>query len=180
MATVDTTAPAESVIHRLTLKSYPPDKKVTVIKVVRDITGLGLKEAKDLVESVPAVVKEFDDDDAADAAHEALLNLGAECGFEMDLPDTNESIGAEADLVDAADELPSRDTLVERLEAQRAAIFDMMAIVRVAAVAIDGMDESDCDPLCSIKRALRKAGEMADNITAALEPVVLLDVEAQQ
>jgi len=42
----------------VTLKEYPADKKVTVIKVVRELTGLGLKEAKDLVEGVPAVVKE--------------------------------------------------------------------------------------------------------------------------
>ncbi len=42
----------------VTLKEYPADKKVTVIKVIREITGLGLKEAKDLVEGVPATVKE--------------------------------------------------------------------------------------------------------------------------
>jgi large subunit ribosomal protein L7/L12 len=42
----------------VTLKEYPPDKKVTVIKVIREITGLGLKEAKDLVEGAPATVKE--------------------------------------------------------------------------------------------------------------------------
>jgi large subunit ribosomal protein L7/L12 len=41
-----------------TLKEYPADKKVTVIKVIREITGLGLKEAKDLVEGVPSLVKE--------------------------------------------------------------------------------------------------------------------------
>jgi large subunit ribosomal protein L7/L12 len=40
------------------LKEYPADKKVTVIKVVRELTGLGLKEAKDLVEGAPATVKE--------------------------------------------------------------------------------------------------------------------------
>ena len=40
------------------LKEYPADKKVGVIKVVRELTGLGLKEAKDLVEGVPATVKE--------------------------------------------------------------------------------------------------------------------------
>ena len=39
------------------LKEYPADKKVTVIKVVRELTGLGLKEAKDLVEGVPGTVK---------------------------------------------------------------------------------------------------------------------------
>jgi large subunit ribosomal protein L7/L12 len=42
----------------VTLKEYPADKKVTVIKVVRELTGLGLKEAKDLVEGAPALVKE--------------------------------------------------------------------------------------------------------------------------
>ena len=40
------------------LKEYPADKKVSVIKVVRELTGLGLKEAKDLVEGVPQNVKE--------------------------------------------------------------------------------------------------------------------------
>ncbi len=42
----------------VTLKEYPADKKVSVIKVVRELTGLGLKEAKDLVEGVPSTVKE--------------------------------------------------------------------------------------------------------------------------
>ncbi|MGH8285818.1 MAG: 50S ribosomal protein L7/L12 [Steroidobacteraceae bacterium] len=40
------------------LKEYPAEKKVTVIKVIRELTGLGLKEAKDLVEGVPSTVKE--------------------------------------------------------------------------------------------------------------------------
>jgi large subunit ribosomal protein L7/L12 len=40
------------------LKEYPADKKVTVIKVIRELTGLGLKEAKDLVEGAPSTVKE--------------------------------------------------------------------------------------------------------------------------
>jgi large subunit ribosomal protein L7/L12 len=42
----------------VSLKEYPADKKVTVIKIIREITGLGLKEAKDLVEGVPSLVKE--------------------------------------------------------------------------------------------------------------------------
>jgi len=42
----------------VTLKEYPPDKKVTVIKVIRELTGLGLKEAKDLVEGAPSTLKE--------------------------------------------------------------------------------------------------------------------------
>ncbi|HXC40097.1 MAG TPA: 50S ribosomal protein L7/L12, partial [Burkholderiales bacterium] len=44
-------APAEEKTEfTVTLKEYPADKKVTVIKVIRELTGLGLKEAKDLVE----------------------------------------------------------------------------------------------------------------------------------
>ena len=42
----------------VTLKEYPADKKVGVIKVIRELTGLGLKEAKDLVEGVPSLVKD--------------------------------------------------------------------------------------------------------------------------
>src|ERR1700743_2458986 len=52
-------APAEEKTEfTVVLKEYPADKKVTVIKVIREITGLGLKEAKDLVEGVPQTVKE--------------------------------------------------------------------------------------------------------------------------
>ena len=52
-------APAEEQTEvTVTLKEYPADKKVTVIKVIRELTGLGLKEAKDLVEGVPSTVKE--------------------------------------------------------------------------------------------------------------------------
>ena len=53
-------APAaeEQTEFTVVLKAYPADKKVTVIKVIREITGLGLKEAKDLVEGAPSTVKE--------------------------------------------------------------------------------------------------------------------------
>ena len=53
-------APAaeEKTEFTVTLKAYPAEKKVGVIKVIREITGLGLKEAKDLVEGAPSVVKE--------------------------------------------------------------------------------------------------------------------------
>lgn len=40
------------------LEDVPADKKIAILKVVRSITGLGLKEAKDLVESTPKPVKE--------------------------------------------------------------------------------------------------------------------------
>ncbi|MDZ4729430.1 MAG: 50S ribosomal protein L7/L12 [Xanthomonadales bacterium] len=51
--------------------------KVSVIKVVREITGLGLKEAKDLVESAPSVVKEAVSKAEADTLKKKLEEAGA-------------------------------------------------------------------------------------------------------
>merc|ERR1719298_346384 len=52
-------APAEEKTEfDLVLESFPADKKIAVLKVVRTITGLGLKEAKELVEAAPKVIKE--------------------------------------------------------------------------------------------------------------------------
>lgn len=53
------------------------DKKLDVIKVVREITGLGLKEAKEMVEGVPATVKEAASKDDAEAIKEKLTAAGA-------------------------------------------------------------------------------------------------------
>ena len=59
-------APAEEKTEFTVALKASGDKKVEVIKAVRAITGLGLKEAKDLVESAPATVKEgVSKDDAA-------------------------------------------------------------------------------------------------------------------
>ena len=49
---------AESTEFKITLEGTPDDKKIGVIKIVREITGLGLKEAKDMVDSAPKVIKE--------------------------------------------------------------------------------------------------------------------------
>ncbi|HEV2271399.1 MAG TPA: 50S ribosomal protein L7/L12 [Steroidobacteraceae bacterium] len=59
------------------LKEYPADKKVTVIKVIREITGLGLKEAKDLVEGVPSTVKEAVSKADSDGMKKKLEDAGA-------------------------------------------------------------------------------------------------------
>jgi large subunit ribosomal protein L7/L12 len=53
------------------------DKKIQVIKVVRELTSLGLKEAKDLVDGAPKPVLEKVDKAAADKAKEALEGAGA-------------------------------------------------------------------------------------------------------
>jgi large subunit ribosomal protein L7/L12 len=71
-------APAEEKTEfAVTLKEYPADKKVTVIKVIREITGLGLKEAKDLVEGVPSLVKEGVNKADSDAMKKKLEDAGA-------------------------------------------------------------------------------------------------------
>ena len=51
-------AAAEATDFKVNLESVPADKKIGVIKVVREITGLGLKEAKDLADGAPKVLKE--------------------------------------------------------------------------------------------------------------------------
>lgn len=48
----------ESTEYKVTLQEVPADKKIGVIKVIREIMNLGLKEAKDLVEAAPKVLKE--------------------------------------------------------------------------------------------------------------------------
>jgi large subunit ribosomal protein L7/L12 len=59
------------------LKSVGPNK-INVIKVVREITGLGLKEAKDLVDSVPKPVKEGVSKEEAESIAKKLQEAGAE------------------------------------------------------------------------------------------------------
>jgi large subunit ribosomal protein L7/L12 len=54
-----------------------PAKKIGVIKVVREITGLGLKEAKDLVEAAPKPVKEAAAKDEAESLKKKLTDAGA-------------------------------------------------------------------------------------------------------
>ena len=72
-------APAveEQTEFTVTMKAYPPEKKVTVIKVIREITGLGLKEAKDLVEGAPSLVKEAVSKADAEKLKKQLEDVGA-------------------------------------------------------------------------------------------------------
>ena len=59
------------------LKEYPADKKVSVIKVIRELTGLGLKEAKDLVEGAPSTVKEGVSKADSETMKKKLEDVGA-------------------------------------------------------------------------------------------------------
>ncbi len=70
-------APEEKDAFDVVLVSAPPDKKIQVIKVVREITGLGLKEAKDLVEGAPKPVKEGAAKDEVETIKKKLTDVGA-------------------------------------------------------------------------------------------------------
>ena len=59
------------------LEEVPADKKIAILKQVRELTGLGLKEAKDLVESAPKPVKEGIAKEAAEEAKKTLEAAGA-------------------------------------------------------------------------------------------------------
>jgi large subunit ribosomal protein L7/L12 len=73
-------APVEEVEEKtafdLVLDEVPADKKIAVLKVVREITGLGLKDAKDLVESAPKTVKEAMSKADAEAAQKQISEAG--------------------------------------------------------------------------------------------------------
>lgn len=73
-------APAEPVEEKtefdVVLEEVPADKKIAILKVVRELTGLGLKEAKDLVESVPKPVKEGIAKEAAEDAKKQIEGAG--------------------------------------------------------------------------------------------------------
>lgn len=68
---------AESTDFQVILEESPADKKIGVIKVVREITGLGLKEAKDLVEATPKVLKETAPKAEAEEMAKKLKEAGA-------------------------------------------------------------------------------------------------------
>jgi large subunit ribosomal protein L7/L12 len=58
------------------LDSVPADKKIAILKIVRELTGLGLKEAKDLVEAAPKAVFEAVTKDKAEDAKKRIEEAG--------------------------------------------------------------------------------------------------------
>ena len=59
------------------LEEVPKDKKIAILKVVRSITGLGLKEAKEMVESTPKSIKEGVPKEDAEETKKQLEDAGA-------------------------------------------------------------------------------------------------------
>jgi large subunit ribosomal protein L7/L12 len=70
-------APAEVQTEFTVILTKAGDKKINVIKEIRTITGLGLKEAKDLVEAAPKTVKEGVSKDEAEKIRKVLEENGA-------------------------------------------------------------------------------------------------------
>ena len=70
-------APTEEKTEFTVVLAKAGDKKIDVIKVIRELTGLGLKEAKDLVDAAPKPVKEGVTKDEADKIKAALEEQGA-------------------------------------------------------------------------------------------------------
>lgn len=70
-------AAAEATDFEVVLEEVPADKKISIIKVVREVTGLGLKEAKDLVEGAPKTVKDSSPKTEAGEIEKKLKDAGA-------------------------------------------------------------------------------------------------------
>ena len=71
----------------LVLEDVPADKKIAILKVVRGITGLGQKEAKEMVESAPKAIKEAMAKDAAEDAKKQLEEAGAKVSIKQESSD---------------------------------------------------------------------------------------------
>ena len=71
----------EKTEFNLMLDEVPADKKIAVLKVVRGLTGLGLKEAKELVESAPKQVQEALAKDAAEDAKKQIEAAGGKASL---------------------------------------------------------------------------------------------------
>jgi len=75
-APVATVEVEEKTEFNLMLDEVPADKKIAILKVVRALTGLGLKEAKELVESAPKQIQEGLAKDAAESAKKQIEEAG--------------------------------------------------------------------------------------------------------
>jgi large subunit ribosomal protein L7/L12 len=78
---VGTAAPVEAVEEKVAfdiiLTEVPADKKIAILKIVRNLTGLGLKESKDIVDNVPKVLKEGITKDESESIKKELETAGA-------------------------------------------------------------------------------------------------------
>lgn len=74
-------AAAESTEFAVILEDLPADKKIGVLKVVREVTGLALKEAKEMTEGLPKTIKEKTSKADAEDTVKKLQEAGAKASF---------------------------------------------------------------------------------------------------
>ena len=67
----------EKTLFDIVLTEVPTDKKIAILKVVRTITGLGLKESKEIVDNIPKLVKEGVTKDESEVLKKELETAGA-------------------------------------------------------------------------------------------------------
>jgi len=80
-APAETEAVEEKTEFNLMLDEVPADKKIAVLKIVRGLTGLGLKEAKELVESAPKQIQEGIAKDAGEDAKKQIEAAGGKASL---------------------------------------------------------------------------------------------------
>jgi large subunit ribosomal protein L7/L12 len=68
----------EDALVSITLKAYPADKKMIILKIIKDQLGLGLMEAKAFVEAAPKLVKANLEKEEAEKIKKSLIDAGAE------------------------------------------------------------------------------------------------------
>ena len=78
VATTTPTVAGEDALVSITLKAYPADRKMVILKIIKDILGLGLMEAKAFVEAAPKLVKADLQKDEAEKIKKSLIDAGAE------------------------------------------------------------------------------------------------------
>ena len=76
--TTTPTVAGEDALVSITLKAYPADKKMIILKIIKDILGLGLMEAKAFVEAAPKLVKADLEKEEAEKIKKSLIDAGAE------------------------------------------------------------------------------------------------------
>jgi large subunit ribosomal protein L7/L12 len=76
-----TTVPTETIEEQtsfdIILQEVPMDKKIAILKIVRSITGFGLKESKDIVDNVPKLIKEGATKEESEKFKKELEEIGA-------------------------------------------------------------------------------------------------------
>ena len=78
VATPTPTVADEDALVSITLKAYPADRKMVILKIIKDILGLGLMEAKAFVEAAPKLVKANLEKEEAEKIKKSLIDAGAE------------------------------------------------------------------------------------------------------